>query len=410
MDFLDPFGAAVHRYQGVGTLTCGPGPRPRRSKVSFEVRQLQDGSLVVGCMAAGFVDFSRWRTLAGWAEEPSARVRVTGAMVVDSQWRSPGICWSAAYAKHVDIDKPMLHRLPASYIDFQLVNLTDRRWNGSDFPVSFSYRDYKLTLRPSATYTRLAKGLNRVPGTAVTATLRVRPAGGNPLRPAAVASAADEICRALSLAAGTKVNWLMYETSSGAIRHRSSVLKPYSNLLAALGWRLDFQAILTGWAIARDKRHLRAMTDYFMDATAVGPYLETRALTAASLLDALTNHWAHSNGFDVLVDDVSWRKAERKLRGAIRQTAAECGIDESIDINIKALQRRPFADRLQRLLGRLNIQSGHVSGLIPVRNSLIHDGEFPEGVDRRQAFLQLVWTDLAILARLAGYKPAIRGM
>jgi hypothetical protein len=50
MDELDVYGAFNTRYEGAGQLQYLPGPS---IPIYFEVRQLTDGRLLVGCVSAG---------------------------------------------------------------------------------------------------------------------------------------------------------------------------------------------------------------------------------------------------------------------------------------------------------------------------------------------------------------------
>jgi len=410
MQFLDSFGEPVYRYDGVGTLGLETSQNRRNIEVSYEVRQLADGLVVVGWLTHGFFISSEIRTLVGWVRQPRGRIEVRGLVPIQSEIGFPGVRFGIARAHDARLEVRRLSKPMSSRAVFSMVNLTSEPWERNDFPFSVSYGNYRLSFSPLPGYQQVVERLCRVPGTAVTARCVIERQDGAPIKPARAAQAVDSVSWALSLATGTKVVWSTYETASGDRLHRSSTTRPYSHRLAALGWRLDVDEAVSSWERAGAKPHLRPMIDYFMDATAEGPYLQTKALTAASLLDALTNHWCVQNGLDLLVGDTLWRQAQPKLRRAIRQAAANHGIDESIAGNVKSLQRRPFADKLERLLRRLNIQSDHLRDLVRLRNSLVHDGDFPPGVDRVRSYHQLVWTDLAILARLAGYKSTIFGM
>jgi hypothetical protein len=79
MDELDDYGVPVRRYEGVGEVLYGDGPP---TDVAFDARQLDDGSIVVGCSANGarLSDAAtgiRGRTSEGMELSTSGHVRNT---------------------------------------------------------------------------------------------------------------------------------------------------------------------------------------------------------------------------------------------------------------------------------------------------------------------------------------------
>jgi len=410
LEFLESFGVPLYRYEGIGTVSLkGSGTGTRRGRVSFEVRQLRDGEIVVGCMSPRHFDFLRAQRLSGWVREPAGRLRVTGLTPVLDRGRFPGINEGVAYVHQAVFETSISKAVKPVELQFTLANLTAAQGLSWKTPISVIFGQYELELSPVAEYDTLVEKLRRASGIEWTANCVVRRINGGPIQPWRAVELIDSICTPLSLATGTKVTWLSYSSQSGTRGHRSSKTRPHSNLLHSLGWQLDLGDAITSWARVRRKPYLSRMTNYFLDAAGAGPYLETRALTAASLLDALTNHFSRQRGYDLMVDDAAWNTARPVLRRNIRDTCRSIGISSKINANVNALRRHPLSDKLRRLLGDLTLPSHPLNQVVEVRDQIVHYGGFPPNIEPFDAYRLVLWTGFAVLARLSGYSGAIQG-
>jgi hypothetical protein len=220
----------------------------------------------------------------------------------------------------------------------------------------------------------------------------------------------DQVCTGLSLATGTKVTWLSYrDKMDSLVGHRSSVTKDYSNRINVLGWTLDPPEAVQAYARSRPRRFFREMIDYFADVTAPGVYIQTKALTASTLLDALTNHYSAQARFENAVADPAWKKLRPILLAAIDAEFSKVGLAAPSVGKIEGLRRYSFREKLEKLLAEKGIPKPDLGQLIQIRDHLVHTGQFRDGGSHTDAFHLLLWTSYSVLARLAGYKGSMSG-
>jgi len=402
---LEPFGPFRSRYYGLGSISIDEDGRRVRARASFEVRQLTEGRVIVGYLTRRPTDLAEPRTISGPVSEPGGWIEVGGLTRVQTSVKVPGLCSGACIATNATITKGLGHALRS--VTFAFVNFNFGWASRTPLAVQAQFRQYHIRLAPIQGYDDAMRRASRTSGIEVTAKCTIRQVTGAFIRLQTAIRVADEISSALSLATGTKVAWIAYEADDAVWGHRSSVTKPYSSLLSLLYGSLDVPQMIAAWARTRDRPYLRSMIDYFMDATAAGVYRQTRALTAASLLDAVTDRWAEAHGHAWIVHDHDWNQARPKLGKYIREASKQLGLPNRLARNVNSLRRQPFRHRLERLLAALKLGPVDLDTIVAVRNQVVHTGTIPEGDAGRRAYQLLLALDLSILARLAGYKGVI---
>jgi hypothetical protein len=406
MELLNSFGPVLHRYEGVGELIQAKPVKGRREKhrVSFEALQLENGEVVVGWMADGFVYSLDVEKLVGVVRQPLTKIVVHGLQMIGNNM-SPGISSGIAYAAQMQLEGSLASKHNATRLEFSVVNLAFSQAAKPTAPLEVEADGYSLRFSPSPDYEAARERLRHSSGVVVTANCSCERLDKEAPNPRKAAEVVDSVCVALSLATGNKVTWINWRSvAQPALMvsvHRPSVTKRYGGLITARGWQLDLAKAVTSWVAVKEKSDLRPMVDYFLDAASQGPYLETRALTAASLLDALTNHYAEQRGFALLLDEDEWRKARPRVRKALAE------IDPSLQVNANALRRCPFKAKLTRLLGEQKLESTHVDDVVKIRDALVHSGRFLEGPPNLDQYFLVLRTAFAILARLSGYSEEI---
>jgi hypothetical protein len=111
----------------------------------------------------------------------------------------------------------------------------------------------------------------------------------------------DTLCKLLSLARGTKINWIYYDCYDSLGEkvlsfHKNSVTRQYASLALIDPRNPDETAAFIKQAYIpyvsmQDKYGLEKAIEAYLDAKCEGVYLETRALVAAVLLDFLSGRY-----------------------------------------------------------------------------------------------------------------------
>ena len=408
MEDLSPFGSYIARYEGIGTLRLSAR---RQAKVAFDLRQLDSGDLVVACQTDRFVDVFDAESLVGSTTD-GRTLRIENLEPVRSTVRSQGINHGISYGRTATITSLMPGQLPQLLYDFSVVNLVLPTWTLQEGAINLETQDHKFRIRPIEGYRDVARqlsGLSRTSGVRITARSRVRRKDGRPLTVDEAIDATDELCLALSLCTGAKVNWITAENGQWYRRHAARVTKGYSSWIYNLDWTLSPQRALTAWSRNANRDYFGAMVDYFIDAAGRGPYIETRALTAASLLDAITGEYSRLSHIEKWVDDSTWSAARPNLVAAIDQAATSTGVAAPLSRGVDGLQRRSLRSRLRHLFRAHNLPAGRLQDIIEVRNDIVHYGRFPSNCDHVIAYELVLWTSFVVLARLIGYRGSLPG-
>ncbi len=161
------------------------------------------------------------------------------------------------------------------------------------------------------------------------------------------------------------------------------------------------------------------LISYFSDAVSVSRYMETRALAAATLLDAVMNAYATTTNTSKYLTQSQEHKLRKLLKATVNDwhsEAASVGDDTLTDIksNLAGVGRVPFKRRLQTAVSELKLPSGvPIDEIVPTRNALVHTGKFPDKVatdvkQQRRAYKSLMWVSVCLLFRLVGFKGDFR--
>lgn len=414
MKLLDPFGPFVARYEGVGDLQVENIQVENIDRpISFEAVQTNDGTLLVaGLLKSNEAFWSDTGTIRGFTQDPTATFVAENIWITSFHF-SAGMASFVGRCPRFRIVQSRIR--PAQTPDeLALVNLrferADENPTQQPTPIRISTRGWNIEFVPAPEYRSVAEGLRATGGVARTATCLVSRSGE------ATALALDErlmdsLLFALSLLVGTKVVWLSSATHDEfqrpCIVHRASHTKPMSRELTRLNWQPELDPTLQNWLNrARPDEEMTyqdQMIDFFLDALGQTD-METRALTAASLIDALVTRWAERNGDDDLLSKQDWVELRGAMKSSIEGTAS---IAEDLRLKLIAklgeLNRKSFQDRLAAMLVALDLPESGAEAVKNVRNRLVHAGRFPAKVAPSAGYTLLIGTAYAILLRSIGY-------
>lgn len=210
----------------------------------------------------------------------------------------------------------------------------------------------------------------------------------------------DDLCRLLSVARGTKVQWiyrdLYNEDGSCILRyHYSAVTKPYCSLAVIDPYaegRYETKAFLEGayapYLQRRDEYKLnRGTIDAYLDAKADYDYLETRGAKLAVALEKLKAVFFAASGTTVkefILDETDFKKLVAPLQKAVKDVLKAASVDNSVlqaianEGKMLSLNRRSFAYALKNLFREIDLKVSlkEIELFIQCRNKLVHTGEF----------------------------------
>jgi hypothetical protein len=271
-----------------------------------------------------------------------------------------------------------------------------------------------------ADYDSVISKIKAQKGISVTCTLLVKPTVHMELK--SVIAKVDELCKLLSLARGTKINWINAQsyTQADKLCHtmlKNSIVWPFSHhsLIDPRNPNdtpFFIKKVYPAYLRRRDRYNLDIAIEQYLDAKRETAYLETRALAAVALIDSLQQQYASGHGLTEIVK--GFGKQKNGVRECLKNfiTSAFPNIkkrelDEILG-KIPELNRRSFLNLLKKWMGDLGLQipDSELSAIKDTRNSLAHRMCFKSSDKREKTreYFRLINLINQVFLKLLDYK------
>lgn len=213
--------------------------------------------------------------------------------------------------------------------------------------------------------------------------------------------AVSDLCYLLSVARGTKIQWIYrdeYDEAGSCVArtHASTVTKPSCPLAVidpAADTATDTKTFLEQTypvyiSKRNDYRLNRGTIDAYLDAKAENDYLETRAVKLAVAMEMLKNVFVeqpNSPAKEFIVEEKDFESVVAPISESMERFLEETGINDQGDrralsnkSKIRGLNRRSFRYFLVTLCNtlELNVSAQDLDLFVHCRNALIHNGRF----------------------------------
>jgi hypothetical protein len=213
----------------------------------------------------------------------------------------------------------------------------------------------------------------------------------------------DDVCRLLSLARGTKVNWIYYESLDRqgeviAAVHENKVTKPFGGMqLIDSGSPNDTVAFIDATlpVLQRDTTYdLGRAIDGYLDSKG-GGFLETRGVAGCVMLDfLLARYISGPPRRDRIISATRFRKGATTLKANLSTYFPSLNEQQQRDMKekIAELNRRSFKTTLKEFCGSLGlgIDSTTIERVKNIRNKLVHEARFLNDEDDWRQYLTLI--------------------
>lgn len=382
---LETYGSSLASYSGTGHLTLASG---KVVSCSFLAGQLENGKTILLCTSPD----QRLELLFGLTTpvrmegvtSHGLAVETLGELSETNYLPDPSVNTSTRLALrvgHLKVSSPRVRT--RKRLNYLLSNVS-----GIHTTTCLTLNKVRLELRP---LDLASKNLRRVQvsrGVLPTAELEAT----TTVAEEHVSKNAGEICYLLSLALGSKVQWIALTEATNAHRwirkhHYSHVTKRYGALHA-----LDprGQEVTEFIQAAEDGRYSRAreqsgltnpVLDTYLDAKSEGDFLQVRALKLVIAVEMLKAEFMTLSGSSPdIVSPEAFDAVVPKLRKAVKQALPGSTPKERAALysNISGLNRTPFASQLQHLCSvvRMPIAAEELKRFVYSRNKLVHEGRF----------------------------------
>ncbi|MBA7560590.1 hypothetical protein ES695_14445 [Candidatus Atribacteria bacterium 1244-E10-H5-B2] len=206
----------------------------------------------------------------------------------------------------------------------------------------------------------------------------------------------DDICHLLSMAQGTKIQWISYKFYKDSYVHEkylnrvTSSYAPFFIIAQDINSIKNFiETVYSTFIERKDTYHLKWIINAFLDSKSEGRYLGTRGLRAVVVMEMLRGYFLKTRNID---DDIFQPMVFRKIRKNIKkeiERILEYDIKNNVDLSVEKkmlfskipeLNRKPFKEILIRFLESINFdvekENDNIKCFIKSRNALVHRGQF----------------------------------
>ena len=382
MDELEDYGSFNTQYEGVGKLVyLGSDP----VNVFFEARQLFDGRLLVACVSAEEPIKDNPIAINGHllSGEPFSTMWGRGITEI---YRSEGSIYKGHYIANMMRVRYTKDSQPDDHaIQFALHNfIPGTETDVSENCIDLQLQGHNLTISPVGNYGKQSKRLLRYGGNLRTVWVKGQLADIQEKDKVSKASINDivmDMLTPISLAIGTLVTcpqMITFDSTGNRneVEHYTSHSIPFTKFILTQGWDTPVKETVEAWFSNQrpqllSPKDLTACIRQHLDSCSTEMYLETRALTAATLLDVLAGCYTKVWSPNVEPHKITFRKKLTRLMS---------------DLDIK-------------------IDNKLLTSIIKARNSLVHSGNFvlSENDKTYPEFLGLILLGRCLLLRLIGY-------
>ena len=259
--------------------------------------------------------------------------------------------------------------------------------------LNISINGIDFIIRPVSDYKNIINDIEYTRDVAVTADILV---DGSIENKDKIIHIVDNICRLLSLAKGTKINWISYtiENNDGEILEKyysNRVTKSYS-VLRLISYENPID--LKNYVESTYANYINKLNDWkfdiiieeFIDAVKEGDYLEFRGLKLAVTMEFILGKYKSLNNCEFYIpeDEFDKNKIDSRIKKALKYALQDILLPEqivSLSKGTKGLNRRIFRESLVKLYKNLKItlskeEKEKIESFIKLRNNLVHRSDF----------------------------------
>jgi hypothetical protein len=202
----------------------------------------------------------------------------------------------------------------------------------------------------------------------------------------------DTLSILLSLARGTKVNWIYYDCYDSLYEkvssvHKNNIVWQYA-ILPVIDPQIPYDTanfvkqVFPTYLLHKDDYSLDIAVETYLDAKRETGFLELRALRAVVVLEFLNSIYAERKGIGSILQDGQFRKVHHSVKSVLTQQFKEMSLPEytlkEMELKISELNRQSFRTILETMFAEfgISVTKDELDRLIKIRNSLVHKASF----------------------------------
>lgn len=305
------------------------------------------------------------------------------------------------------------------FIGTEVVNYQTEHGEGGRLSrISLDLDDCAVILDQVSEYETVKNRLKARKGVEVTSTLTMRLSAQEDVD--RVIEVAERIADIMTICRGTVISWVAYTVmdadGNSVLTHlRNSVVKNCSPfpLIHDMPPESTREFLKSGYRAHRSldaEYGLRRIARAYAE-TRGGPFLETRALLVSVLMEFLAATRARLECNAAIMPEPQFEDSIEDLVNAVESAVREVFPDlprgqvQAMAAKTRGFNYRSFRSRINELVAwlDLDVSSDEIAQFIETRNSLAHNGLFPEGTEPVRSFMTMMALLDRVLLRLLGY-------
>jgi len=207
----------------------------------------------------------------------------------------------------------------------------------------------------------------------------------------------NDICHLLSMAQGTKIQWISYKFYKDSYVHEKYLNKdtsPYTPFFIIMpdinSIQKYLETVYSTFIEKKETYHLQWIINAFLDSKSEGRYLGTRGLRAVVVMEMLKGYFLMTRNIeDNIFQHRIFKEIKKNIKKEIEKTL-EDNIKNNIDLSIEKkemlfskipeLNKKTFKEILIRFLESINFdvekENDNIGYFIRSRNALVHKGQY----------------------------------
>lgn len=407
---LKEYGNCVGVYQGKGTLTLTNG---KKHNCYFEAGQLSNGQVILLCDFLAPCPHSIPISPERFDGETSEGYQLSTEKRINEFNYLPEIpvecnsgSWSAFHLREMSIlminSRPERLHFGVTNFEFLGTEPIHRSDNSSFHTLILDLRSEgrltKVSIRPVNLYDKIIKRLKTLKSVDVSCEVIAEISADGDV--AVVTEVVDDLCYILSVARGTKIQWVYCDSYNApekliSRKHSSRITKPYCPLpiihpVSSGGkeTKTFIEQVYKAYVAKRESYNLSKGTiDAYLDAKAEGDYLEMRGVklvVAMEMLKAVVLQLPYTFVEEYVITEQKFNELAHTLCAAVDNVLQKENIDKDSrkaicnDKKVLELNRWSFAHFLKKLCRHigLKVEEPEIRQFVKFRNKLVHRGRF----------------------------------
>ena len=397
---LAHYGNILAHYSGQGNIECEDG---EEYNCAFDVGQLRNGKIILLCdfpKAIFFFENHAVKSFSGITHDGrkitiEQYLQETNYLPRRPLERSEGT-WAAFQIQELVI----LPKSKAEVANFHFGLTNCRIGIPSAIPLDVPQGSVKVKFNPVSHYRDITKKLITIKNIDVTCEIIIE---ANAVDPQEINSLVDDVCFVLSIAFGTKVQWIYRDNYDKIGRllsrhHFAHIAKPLNSLILiderSLNEIMDFvKQVLRKYISIKEQLQLhKGVVDAYLDAKADADFLQTRGAKLAILMEMFKSVYLSATNMNIHEDIINkdlFGVLSKKIKQTIRQSASSASDDilssvlskqkrKAMYEKIQELNRVSFNEVLLSIFQSLDyqVETVDLKLFIASRNKLVHTGRF----------------------------------